>query len=801
MDSYICDRVTLNAYVSDSESESESKSESMQVDDVDEDEGEVMVDITSTVNSADWLYLEKVYGCVDGVSYNMQTLSSGLGVCSVQKLAELLSLFVDSLTGKLSITHCGGGLDVYMKRLVLFYDPTAAPAGALCDSSLFVAKRTFGWYMWSLQQLSYCVSDSGTDSVDLCWHLLDSSFRLYKGAVLNVQAFSIGPCRPVDKDYNADFFAATDQYEYYKPAHVASILVKKHLAANRIGVSNGYTYRMDAAHKCYIRDVSVGDFLTSLPQPVIEDHRSTLERQLTDGAYGYPVVKPNRYVYAYDNGLFDIEACVFHPRGTAGFIDADFAWMKLDACFPFGGCSFLDRFSWETIDEVYAAFPTPNVDHIFESQYGFMSQASEILACTYVFLGRCMYPLAKFDNWQKHFHIIGLAGTGKSLTLMLMQRLFWRERVLIIQNNCQEKFALHFDVEPFLWVMTEMRRDTKFQLTDFLSMVSHDSMTITRKGEKPIQIDWSAPGLTCSNDVMPWKDVKDSLYRRFVVSHFSQKVSSKNDGLEDACMGELGNFLAKIVLSYRLFVRYLSESGRCVDDILPLFFHRSLKYLFQSDEPVVDWLCNPDEVLFSLNKDAKVKLSHVKTAYLAYCKENNTKCVISLNQLSDLFISLGLKVVTNSGYVMVKGLFVVRGAFGKGYDAACEVVRYLQRDVIYFVEKDDELYKSLEVDYNGLVAQYGNFMNKLFEDLDYYRVNRSELLNKQKHPELVLARHGFYLGHSSVFQKVSILDKDKSLVAKHIDDVLVSTLLLGMSVNHEALWVFRCARLMSLYGL
>ena len=81
---------------------------------------------------------------------------------------------------------------------------------------------------------------------------------------------------------------------------------------------------------------------------------------------------------------------------------------------------------------------TPVLDKIFNDQKLPPRVQHRFLAL----LGRMFYEVGELDDWQVMLFIKGLAGTGKSTLLKLLERCYANEDVGVVSNNMEAKFGL-----------------------------------------------------------------------------------------------------------------------------------------------------------------------------------------------------------------------------------------------------------------------------------------------------------------------------------------------------------------------
>jgi hypothetical protein len=70
----------------------------------------------------------------------------------------------------------------------------------------------------------------------------------------------------------------------------------------------------------------------------------------------------------------------------------------------------------------------------------------------FIFMGRMLHELNKFDQWQVILFIKGKGGTGKSCLLQICKAFFAAEDVAVLSSNCERKFGLSAIYDKFMFL-------------------------------------------------------------------------------------------------------------------------------------------------------------------------------------------------------------------------------------------------------------------------------------------------------------------------------------------------------------
>jgi hypothetical protein len=190
------------------------------------------------------------------------------------------------------------------------------------------------------------------------------------------------------------------------------------------------------------------------------------------------------------------------------------------------------------------AVQTPFVDSILEKQLGKYPDYDEIYFWLFVFFGRYLFPLdsTRFDDWQRMLCLFGSAGTGKSVLLLVLQKLLPPACFRPLSVNSQETFGLEALIGPDgqqMWSMVlEITGKFRIQAQELQSLISGESMNINRKGKVPYCTpQWTKHMIIAGNAKPSWQDLGFALVRlsTFVCSLFLSGPSGCPGGAAFTC--------------------------------------------------------------------------------------------------------------------------------------------------------------------------------------------------------------------------------------------------------------------------
>ena len=265
----------------------------------------------------------------------------------------------------------------------------------------------------------------------------------------------------------------------------------------------------------------------------------------------------------------------------------------------------------------------------------------------YIFIGRLLHELRKYDQWQIMPFLKGRAGTGKSAISEIIQKFFEPENVGLLSSNIEEKFGLSSIMDKWVMLCTEVKKDFHLNQAEFQSMVSGESISIAQKNQKTHQMKWTAPGLLCGNEWASYKDSQGSIARRLAVFNFQFSIADKDSNpnlVREIADEELA---ALIVKSNRAYLQQADAAGENSDiwKLLPPYFKYQRKLLQVEADPI--WAALHDEAYFRIEPGEKYycsfetfeKFYHQKWKAL---KGNNFPAALTRDTVAAAFKDAGI---------------------------------------------------------------------------------------------------------------------------------------------------------------
>lgn len=334
----------------------------------------------------------------------------------------------------------------------------------------------------------------------------------------------------------------------------------------------------------------------------------------------FPVVVPDRHVFAFRNGIYFARTdrfhkysagpCGFPPPVAAKYIDQDVPdeWFGADGLGSSAPIGTLD-------------IPTPCLDKILTHQnYTKEDGGGENLTAVNGLLGRTIYNVGEMDNWQIVPFFIGIAGAGKSEILLAFRNFYATEDIGTLSNNIEGIFGAAYLNDKFVVYATEVKRDFRLDQALFQSMISGEGCSMPCKGTDPIVVDrWTAPLVLAGNEIMRMSDNSGSIARRIAAIYFNVPVpvEDRDDSIAKKIGGELAAMLIKSNRCYHQMIR--EYAGRTFWDACPEMFKENRKRIEATLNPLNAFLQSTDIVL---GPEKEIEETAFKNQLRDWCRQN-----------------------------------------------------------------------------------------------------------------------------------------------------------------------------------
>jgi hypothetical protein len=327
-------------------------------------------------------------------------------------------------------------------------------------------------------------------------------------------------------------------------------------------------------------------------------------------------IKKDRHVWSFANGLLDSRPSEikdskfrFYEYTTDEFRDLDPLLVS---------CKYFDQHfdPYETTDDWWD-IPTPFLQSVLDYQ----RFEQDVSRWIYVFLGRLCFDVNEMDGWQVIPFLKGIARSGKSTLITKVARKFYEcEDVATLSNNIEKKFGLQSIYNGFLFISPEIKGDLQLEQAEFQSLVSGEDLSIARKNEKALSMQWKTPGILGGNEVPNWKDNSGSILRRLATVNFSRQIADDvaDPHLEYKLEAEIPAILCKCLRAY------LDYSAKYADkdiwNVLPKYFKLIQSQVASVTNSLQHFLCSEK---FQFGPALFVPQKLFIAQFNQHCKENN----------------------------------------------------------------------------------------------------------------------------------------------------------------------------------
>jgi hypothetical protein len=340
-----------------------------------------------------------------------------------------------------------------------------------------------------------------------------------------------------------------------------------------------------------------------------------------------PTINVSRSMFSFKNGVYRADLDIFYP-----YID-DETWEHsiCDMDKRFTSCNYIDKvFEYHTYNDCKSSMDikTPYADIILDTQ----KFPFEVKCWFFAMMGRLLFDVGEKDNWEIFPFFKGLAGSGKSVLLKHICRLYAASDVGTLMSKGQANFGVEHLIEKFLFVCYDLDKDMNLPQMTWNSMVSGETISIARKFKIALDLAWSVPGAFAGNEFPPWIDQAGNVSRRFLMFIFCICVKRRDPKLGAKLFENIGAFLKKCIGCYLEKVEKYGDQGIWDEKVLPTYFKKTRSLLQAETNPLVAFLSSEECII---ETDAHISFSQFKSEYKLFCKTNQ----ITAKKLTKDFIA------------------------------------------------------------------------------------------------------------------------------------------------------------------
>ena len=333
-------------------------------------------------------------------------------------------------------------------------------------------------------------------------------------------------------------------------------------------------------------------------------------------------IKKDRHVWSFQNGLLDarpIDENRDLQSGIRKFTFYEYTAPKFSELDPsLVSCKYFDL-PFNSHDDVsdWYDIPTPSMQCVLDYQ----KFEESVCRWIYVFMGRLCFDVNELDGWQVIPFLKGIAQSGKSTLITKVARKFYEcEDVAVLSNNIEKKFGLQSIHKGFVFISPEIKGDLQLEQAEFQSMVSGEDVSVARKNEAALSMQWKTPGILGGNEVPNWKDNSGSILRRLATVNFCRQIAPDvaDPHLDDKLELEMPAILCKCL---RAYLEYSSKyADKDIWNVLPKYFKQVQNQVATVTNSLQHFLCSEK---FSFAKDLFIPQKIFVAQFNQHCRENN----------------------------------------------------------------------------------------------------------------------------------------------------------------------------------
>jgi len=331
-----------------------------------------------------------------------------------------------------------------------------------------------------------------------------------------------------------------------------------------------------------------------------------------------PIMNKTRWVFSYQNGVFDAGTDTFYTYvpdpdwdfSTADMEDGIVSAHYIDKIFDYKAYEAAINENNDPYD-----IPTPNCQKILDTQ-GF---DPDVCRWAYASIGRMIFPVGQFDNWQYFPFFVGPGGTGKSTFLQLVKNFWSPTDTGTLMSEAQKNFSIEHLVDKYAFFCMDADDKLTLAQTTWNQMVSGESVAVQRKFKMALEELWKATGAFAGNSFPSWVDHGGSMSRRFLAFMFPNIVTNTDPNLYKRMLEEIGAFMKKCVACYIQLVEKFREKGIWDAGVLPEFFHITRSKLQAESNPLQAFVFAEEHSL--LRPDAVCVWAEFCAKYKQFCKD------------------------------------------------------------------------------------------------------------------------------------------------------------------------------------
>lgn len=347
-----------------------------------------------------------------------------------------------------------------------------------------------------------------------------------------------------------------------------------------------------------------------------------------------PYLNPDRHIFSFENGIYLAKEMTFLKWEELSGLQSI---REKTPAKHFVGQNFPDPAQFKSWKDI----PTPNIDKIVvETQ----KWSPDLVKWLWVMIGRLLYNIKEFDDWQVVPFFFGRGMTGKSTLIQHVIRLFYDPQDIgVLSNKIEDVFGFSPLVDKFVICGDEILDIGKrWDQALMQGMLSGSSMSLGVKNKAPVIVPaWLPPFVLSGNNQLNYTDNAGSYSRRFIIFEFSVKLpmNSVDGKLASRLFDEIPSIILKANWAYR--EEAAVNGWASIWNVVCPELIAQRDNLMKSANSLVDFL---QSSRVTLDPSHMIPFTKFWSAYLGYCRNTNlVPCKKTSDQYKTPFEDAGVK--------------------------------------------------------------------------------------------------------------------------------------------------------------
>jgi hypothetical protein len=309
---------------------------------------------------------------------------------------------------------------------------------------------------------------------------------------------------------------------------------------------------------------------------------------------GLQQLDTTRHMLSFRNGVYFVNRDVFIPHEQmsdekllgVNVFSCNFIDLPFETYVQFRNCDLpMPTELPQPADDVECVWniPTPTFDKIMRDQ----KWTYQLQVCMWVAFGRLLYDQDYLDSEQKAMFCWGRKATGKSTICKIASWIYPHHLVGTCSTRSEQTFGLQAFLGKFIVQNSEVKREWRMDLSDWLKMISGDVVSVAKKFLIPEDVVWRSQFMMAGNEVMGWADDHGAAARRLLIFYFAWNITRSSD--LDA---RLRRELPAIILKANRYYLAAVHMWRAVPFPWPEYFSERRRHFMRNTSLVYKFLCS-----------------------------------------------------------------------------------------------------------------------------------------------------------------------------------------------------------------